>query len=246
MWMAQSGLACSCADLGPFCKNAPDQQPWTHFGEQTIFVGTAIDVDPDWLLAVRDFWSQLLSRPLMQERKARLRVTEGFVGESVKEFEVSTGPARGGDCGVPFKSGESYFVVAFRSAGTGLWGTSICSRTRLLKYATEDVAALRAWKRGEQRSRRIFGVVDRDSGPSNLLLRSDAATQKISPDRDGHFLVENLESTQYYLDVDLPERRLYVQQSGNGRLGSTDRRPIDLTMARCAELYVAISPLKRP
>ena len=243
LWMTQSGFACSCADISPFCKNAPNQQPWVSFGEQAIFVGTAIDVEPDWILMARELWRDLLRKPSrIDQRKARFQVTESFVGPEEPEIEVSTNPGwGGGDCGIRFRAGESYFVVASRNMQTGVWGTSICSRTTLLSYATQDIVALRAWKRGEQLPRRIFGTVDRDSGPRNLVLRSDAATQKISPNQDGHFLIENLASAGYYLELESPGRPLYIHQSGVGRLsGSTDRRPIDLTTARCAELYVAL------
>ncbi len=66
-----------------------------------------------------------------------LRVWKGVVSERVELF-TSLG---GGDCGYPFKRGVEYVVYAKR-APSGRLVTSICSRTRPVSQAAEDLAAL--------------------------------------------------------------------------------------------------------
>jgi hypothetical protein len=83
----------------------------------------------------------LPARPL---RVVRLQVGEVFTGVDAaqREIEIVTGKG-GGDCGYAFQTGSDYTVYAYRNA-QGLLETGICSRTRPLAEAAEDIAYLRA------------------------------------------------------------------------------------------------------
>jgi hypothetical protein len=59
-----------------------------------------------------------------------------------KEIEIVTGMG-GGDCGYSFKSAVDYVIYAYKNS-EGRLETGICSRTRPLTQAAEDVAYLRA------------------------------------------------------------------------------------------------------
>ena len=73
----------------------------------------------------------------------RFRVQERFRGATDNIVEVSTGRG-GGDCGYPFQVGEAYLVYAFKAGDSGTVRTGICSRTRPLEKASDDLEFLRA------------------------------------------------------------------------------------------------------
>lgn len=59
-----------------------------------------------------------------------------------KEIEIVTGMG-GGDCGYAFQSGVDYIIYAYKNS-EGRLETGICSRTRPLTLAADDLAYLRA------------------------------------------------------------------------------------------------------
>jgi Carboxypeptidase regulatory-like domain len=76
-------------------------------------------------------------RPL---RAIRIRIGEVLSGvePSQQEIEILTGVG-GGDCGYPFQTGADYVVYAYKNSD-GHLETGICSRTRPLAQAADDVA----------------------------------------------------------------------------------------------------------
>jgi len=131
--------ACSCIESGPPCQ--------TYFQVDAVFVGavrtiTELDAPPDPM----PFRQRLVTFTV--ERALR-----GLEGASVA---VTTGLG-GGDCGYPFKPGERYLVYAYK-AKDGQLRTGICSRTRPISEAAEDlqfIDTLRTAKPGG----RVSGVV---------------------------------------------------------------------------------------
>lgn len=71
--------------------------------------------------------------------KVRFDVEKIWKGIFDKTVAVSTGIG-GGDCGYAFKEGERYFVYAFGDVSS--LAANICSRTRLLSAAGDDLLAL--------------------------------------------------------------------------------------------------------
>jgi hypothetical protein len=71
----------------------------------------------------------------------KLRVERSWKGPSCTELKVETG--RGdGDCGYPFEVGKSYLVYAHKDGE--VLRTNICTRTRPMDIAEEDLTALGA------------------------------------------------------------------------------------------------------
>jgi len=64
------------------------------------------------------------------------------VDPAQKEIEILTGMG-GGDCGYSFHSGVDYVIYAYKNS-EGYLETGICSRTRPVAQAAEDIAYLRA------------------------------------------------------------------------------------------------------
>ena len=86
------------------------------------------------------------SRPPFSSRKRVVRIQIAEVLNGVdpgqKEIEIVTGMG-GGDCGYAFQSGVDYIIYAYKNS-EGRLETGICSRTRPLTQAAEDLAYLRA------------------------------------------------------------------------------------------------------
>ncbi len=72
-------------------------------------------------------------------RVATFDVTSSWKGSSQPSMEVTTG-AGGGDCGVDFIVGRQYLVYA--SVNEGTLQTNICTRTRGMAQAQDDLAVL--------------------------------------------------------------------------------------------------------
>jgi hypothetical protein len=72
------------------------------------------------------------------ERLCRFAVERFFKGAEKADIEVRTGMG-GGDCGYSFKIGERYLVYANVVSPTGRLYTSICSRTKAVAGASEDL-----------------------------------------------------------------------------------------------------------
>jgi hypothetical protein len=122
---AEGALACSCAGSGPPCQAA--------YAAHVVFAGTVRAIDR------RDPGPGELS---FDRVRVSFEVTQGFLNMVAREVVVATGSG-GGDCGYGFRVGQQYLVYAWK-AEAGLLSTGICSRTRLLAEAAEDLAYLKA------------------------------------------------------------------------------------------------------
>ena len=116
--------ACSCAGPGAPCEAA-----WR---ADVVFVGHVVSIDR----------STTSRHPVLGGRRVELAVVEAFRGLQLSQVSLLTGSG-GADCGYPFKMGESYVVYAHRSPD-GQLSASICSRTRPVSDATEDLTYLRS------------------------------------------------------------------------------------------------------
>ena len=205
MVSARAVEACSCIMPGPPCQEAFRSNSVL---AATVFVATVTSIetvtDPGTATPI-----------LVGSRRVRMRVTEAFIGTTTGDVVVSTGMG-GGDCGYPFVRGESYVVYAFREVDGSLVAT-ICSRTRAVREATEDLAYLRSFTKTPAVEGRLLGdVVFRDAGDSSMgstsrrpvqnlrvVLESDARSIEARTDRDGRFDVR-APIGQYRVRVEAP------------------------------------------
>jgi hypothetical protein len=97
----------------------------------------------------------------------RFDVAEAFRGVTSPELDVDTGSG-GGDCGYPFKVGESYLVYAHVGKDGQPLATSICTRTRPLRDAHDDLVFARAVAGAPAAGGVISGTVrNRDQRPAD-------------------------------------------------------------------------------
>ncbi len=183
---ADDALACSCPLSGPPCQAA-----WT---ADVVFSGTVRALDriegsaADWLFE-------------------RVRVTfvvdQGYINAPSGVVEVATGSG-GGDCGYHFTVGKRYLVYAWKRPSAGLV-TGICSRTRPIDEAEEDLKYLRSIP-AKATGARVYGRVNEwrrdpaeergaDYGPLEgirINLQSPTMQRDVLTDADGRFELTNV------------------------------------------------------
>lgn len=115
--------------------------------------------------------------------------------------EAITGNS-GAECGFPFEVGRSYLVYAFSNPKSNKLHASICSRTRLLSDASEDLEYLQNLTRGEERGT-ILGSVS-----SVRSVKSEAAYQRPQPLQNARVTVEGIKNSFDVLTDNKGEYRL--------------------------------------
>ena len=139
-------FACTCPSSGPPCQNA--------FQVDTVFAGTVRSITP-----LPDDGPPLPPGEMRIPRTVRVEFDSvvSFRGNQASHVSVLTagsGPA----CGYSFTQGERYLVYASRNTqGAGLV-TGICSRTRPLAEATDDLRFFQTPPAPNDRGR-LYGTV---------------------------------------------------------------------------------------
>lgn len=199
-------LACSCMGPGPPCQ--------AFGGAAAVFVGTATDVttrqtksgksgtrdEVDWTPNVYKF-----------------TVVQSFLGVEGTEVEVATGRG-GGDCGYGFRRGETYLVYAYGGVEGKLLTTGICTRTKPVASAAEDLEFLRgipargagvtisvAVKRYLQNvkagdSKLVGGLAD-----APLVVEGGGERRELKTDAEGRLQLTGLKAGKYKIKLLLPE-----------------------------------------
>jgi hypothetical protein len=218
--VARDADACSCIASGPPCES--------FFQVHAVFAGTVRSVTPT---------------PRVPQVLENVRVEfedaipfRGVEGTTQTVFTASDGAA----CGYAFKPGERYVVYAYRSKPGEPLRTGICSRTRPIAEAAEDLEFFKSLSSATGNPR-VFGSVThsepgtmyrdgRDYGPVpkvRLTLRSDTASYQAVTDARGAYEIGHLPVATYQLSVEPPPE-----------LASYDtmKRPITLSDTHsCAE-----------
>ena len=122
--LSRPAAACSCIGTRPACQ--------AFWDPGAVFAGKVVSIEPQATDGV----------PSFGDRRVRFEVGEAFSGVTTAVVDVYTGQG-GGDCGYAFAVGASYLVYAYQAPGTPRLTTGICSRTRLMSKAAEDLAYLR-------------------------------------------------------------------------------------------------------
>ncbi|HVF41861.1 MAG TPA: hypothetical protein VM936_02550 [Pyrinomonadaceae bacterium] len=198
--LAARADACSCVAPGPPCQ--------AYWNTSVVFVGTPLSVSH--VEVERDGYK-------VTQRLFRFRVEESLRGGvKVGELEVQTG-AGGGDCGYDFEPGTKYLVYGYDVEGAGRVGTGICSRTRPLAAAEEDVRYIRGVP-GLPEGGEIFGTakryaVNHETGAwdeagavegARVTAASGAQRLEAMTGGDGSYSLKGLSPGRYTVSVVLP------------------------------------------
>lgn len=193
--------ACSCAESGPPCQSF-----WT---ADAVFSASVISksmttVDSDVDLKRKE-----------QQVAVRLLVEDVFRGSlGGNDVEILTGMG-GGDCGYNFEKGRKYLVYAYEHKGK-LYA-SICSRTRLLSEAKDDLAYFRNLPPENSGGSILVKVIKR-SPPLNensnyevkpmpgvrIVAEASEQTYEGKTNSEGQFEFRNLPPGKYKVSSDIP------------------------------------------
>ena len=122
-----TAYACSCSPAGPPCD---------YYGEAAaIFLGRVVGSAQR-----KSYVDENGDKTVYDVGKIRFLVQENYKGAPGYEVEIHSGTG-GGDCGYWFLRNESYVVYAYKSSAGGLT-TNICTRTRHVSHASEDLEYL--------------------------------------------------------------------------------------------------------
>jgi hypothetical protein len=164
---ASTANACSCLDSGPPCQA---------FGQASaVFSGRVTEIT-----SIRD--DNNPHRGLSQ-RLVRFAIIQSYRGISGTAAQTITGSG-GGDCGYPFKMGESYLVYAYQNSEAKKLYAGICSRTRPLSQASEDLKYMRSLSNSAAGAT-IYGVVSK-----RRRVNGDVPYEPAGPVAGVHITVE--------------------------------------------------------
>lgn len=253
-------IACTVG-VANACTCMPTPSPCSSFsGTPVVFVGRVVSVKEDKVDIVRFGKKDTVRIALL----ANLAVEEPLKGIKVSTVDVVTGGGHG-DCGYPFEAGKRYLVYAHTTQGEALTSSisrtvsggesrmiaplsaNICSRTRPMEYATDDLELIRALNSGKPETR-IFGHItqyvrklgtyqyntERVGPLVDVKIKAESGSDRFegTTDRDGHFAL-NVKPGSYTVSVQLPE--------GYGPLYDFDgptKSNVNVTAAACGvELY---------
>ena len=195
--------ACSCVMMAS--GNPPCQSFWS---APVVFSGRVTEI--------KSFTADKGYANGFEQRIVRFIVQGDHRGGVGATAEVVTGRG-GGDCGFSFKTGEDYLVYAYRD-DTGQLSTGICTQTKQLSAATEDMAYIVSLS-GAKAIGSIFGMVnqyipkrssdDYQSPPpmANVRITAEGKNGKIeaTTDDNGKFRLTDLLPGEYVLKMATPE-----------------------------------------
>jgi hypothetical protein len=196
--LTTSAYACSCAGEALPCQ--------AYWNTTAVFVGRVISLSPSYEEEEATF---NLERK-KNSRVFRFAVEQGFRGVNGAEVEVRTSIG-GGSCGYYFSPGKRYLVYAGFDPKTGEYWTSICSRTRPLEKAQDDLAYILGQSDRKARNG-ISGTIvmtavnfagrhySRELGPIagvTIAAQSGQRLFKAVTDADGKYEFRNLPRGQY-------------------------------------------------
>jgi hypothetical protein len=226
LWPASDAAACSCVSGIPICES---------------FWKTPIVFDGD-VLRIERIPDSARPSAFRLRRLVTFTVNRAYRGGVEGTIQIATGSS-GADCGYPFEVGDRYLVYAHDSGGT--LSTGICSRTRPLSKAAEDLEYLET-AFDPSPAGRIFGRVTRRAAPSaaavpapgyRVVLSQHQREMTATTGADGRFEFPAVAPGSYDIRMVVDDREHVY---GGPALGG---RALDLPDARgCASANFYVVP----
>jgi hypothetical protein len=197
LFSAESAIACSCGNM-PTCE--------AYGSAKAVFTGKVTQGNA----------AERMSDMLKASTKGltfKFSVTRAFLGVKKGDLlDIHSGFGFG-DCGFPFEKGQEYLVYAFEDDGN--LETGICSRTRHISQADEEITALDALSLTDGAS--VSGTLTRYDQSSlfgeplttlprksvKLIRVGSPATYSSITDKNGNFEFTGLQTGRYKLRIDI-------------------------------------------
>jgi hypothetical protein len=221
--LAAPAKACSCIAPGPPCQ--------AYGRSSAVFSGQVLEIVP-------------FDGGGYPQKLVRFAVSEAFRGISGSSVEIVTGNG-GGDCGYPFKVGESYLVYSHSSPQDNRHYAGICSRTAPLSEASQDIEYLRGLSVAEPGGQ-IFGSVkkfrqvnaDRSHEPLapmegvRVIIEGGGKQVAAVTDEKGSYRAAGLRPGNYLVRVQAPA----------GLYPGADQHKVEITDKGCAVVDFIFKP----
>ncbi len=209
LWLAGAppqAAACTCSTPGPPCEAF-----WKAYA---VFVGRVLAVAEQPPVRVKPSDPP----PIGLGVNVTLAIVERFTGDLGDQptIEITTGRSDG-DCGYRFEVGRDYVVYAWRTEGRALLSTSICTRTRPVDRAADDLAYGRQLGTAGQSGAQVSGTMRHiERGPTGQFQIDEAMAEvpirltregwsgETRTARDGTFLFTGLAPGDYQVEADGP------------------------------------------
>ena len=194
---ARDTYACDCQfGGGTVCED--------FWKAKAVFVGTVIESKTVKVKQDSSEWHQ---------RLVRLTIDEAFTGVEGAQVEILTGLGDS-DCGFGFRSTQQYLVYAYETKD-GQLQTSICTRTKHISKAAEDLAYARGLAKAKPVGKLTVEVVrfDRDTngvGRQTALagipvkIRGPETDLNRTTDKSGTIVVTDLAAGDYEVSAAAP------------------------------------------
>ena len=214
--------ACTCIEAGPPCRGLAQAA--------AVFVGRVVA-----------FGASTPTISTGEGMRASLQVSEVMSGAVGRSVEVFTGFSDA-DCGVRFAVGEEYVVYAHRLPG-GELATSICSRTRRVSAAAEDLEYFRSPSTTAGAAGRLTGRVtswENDYGLGNTPSRPVPGVQIVATDGGRTLLTTTGADGRFEIRAPVGTYSL-VPVAGEGRYSNPAVATLELKDLRaCADATITI------
>jgi hypothetical protein len=196
---AAPAYACTCSSVN-ICRLSSEAS--------AIFVGRVVDIEQAPPKEVLRFAGTdgAIEVALDRNLLVHLQVEKAFKGVPAGgHIDVQTGMGIS-DCGVPFERSERYLVFAHGESGN--YSTSVCSHTRHISQASDDLQSLEALSQGK-RDTRIVGKLEfigTSLGPEfygegapdvPIEVRGNSLTLTTTSGSDGRFRLRDLPDGNY-------------------------------------------------
>jgi carboxypeptidase family protein len=236
LFAVESAYACMCLTRGEPCDS---------YGESAaIFVGRVVGS------LEHQYVEKNGNKVVYDVGAVKFLIQENFKGAPGYQIEINAGLGAG-DCGFMFLRNESYIVYAYKSSEDNKLYTSICTRTKHVSEAKEDLDYLRGianLKPGATLYGRLKQLIgDPEHGPVEegprmagikIIVTGEGRSTETTTNDAGEYRVTGLPPGDYDAFPQLPANLGVVSDRDNqdniGRF--TGRTPVRLTDRSCGEL----------
>jgi hypothetical protein len=237
-FLAAPAWGCSCA-VSP-TGNPPCQSAWQY---DAVFNGMVTEIAEPGLPIAPPVAPVAPPLPFPQ-RKVLFKITEVLAGLDPKQQEIviETGLG-GGDCGYGFRRGVDYIVYASKKPG-GAFSTAICSPTRLVENAAEDLKYFHQLAHAPPAAEIRVTAFDIHGGwgsqggdPRQMPVLAGA---RVTIDGPGVHQSSTTDAEGRHVFSGLPPGDYKVDASLEGYTTSMDLRPVAVHSKGCAEVALAL------
>jgi hypothetical protein len=207
-FMARQIAACVCRGHEPPC--------FAYQKASAVFVGSVADI-AEAPSKQGDTFEYLM---------IRFSIEQAFKGMSDAEANVAT--INGTDCDFGFKKGERYFVYAYHDSKHNRLVTGVCTRTKSLNYAEEDLAYAREASISSPKTSFCVRIVDgyRPVKDIKIVVNGEGRQYTAVADGKEFIYIELAKPGKYRVTVTGPKGFEFVPFFIDSKVFSLNGRPV--------------------